>query len=113
MKKLFVVFTAIALTGCLASKLPKGSQGDVARVESKFPGYNLAQLNEGRALYKEHCGNCHGLKSPTSEKEDAWRQIVPEMVGKANKNGVVINGLNEKLILKYLITMSTLPGGKK
>ncbi|GAA4470402.1 hypothetical protein GCM10023093_31620 [Nemorincola caseinilytica] len=107
MRKLSIIIAAMALAGCFASsKAPKPSQRDLARVEGKFSGYTLAQLNEGRELYKQHCGNCHGLKSPSSESEAEWKEIVPDMAKRANKNGVVINAPSEKLILKYLITMS-------
>jgi len=82
------------------------SQADVDRVQDKFPGYTLSQLNDGKLLYEMNCALCHDLMEPTSEPEDEWRRIVPDMVVKANwKNGNTLDAEGEELILRYVITM--------
>jgi cytochrome c5 len=106
MKKLTVILAAVALTGCFTAKKIAPSQTDVDRMAAKFPGYTLAELNEGKGLYEANCGTCHALKKPTSEPESEWRRIVPDMVRKVNKNGMVLDNAKEERILKYLITMS-------
>lgn len=81
------------------------SQSDVDKVKTKYPDYTLAQLNQGKTLYEAHCGTCHALKSPTSEPESEWKEIVPEMTVKANKKGAEIDAAEQELILRYVITM--------
>ncbi len=128
-KSLLVVVCAAALTACgifkkspeieelppqeetVAIELPTNIDGvplqtDADRVQDKFPGYTLAQLNEGKVLYENNCAMCHSLEKPSSESEDEWKKIVPEMVGKVNRrstNG--IDAAGEEKILRYLITM--------
>lgn len=96
----------LLLTACSA-KLVTPTQEDVNRVETKFPGYTLSELNEGKALYTNYCGNCHGLKKPSSESEKEWNHIVPEMVGMINKDQLILNAEEQEKILKYVVTMST------
>lgn len=101
---------ALYLIGCGASKksvsTPIATQADVDRVQTKFPGYSLVELNEGRTLFEKHCGNCHGLKRPDSQSEENWQKIVPRMAKKVNKKeGNVLDSRGEDLILKYVITM--------
>jgi mono/diheme cytochrome c family protein len=116
MKKLIILSLALYLVGCAASKKTAEaglSQKDVDRVQDKFPGFTLAELNEGKALYEKHCGTCHGLKPLDGQTEEGWRNIVPPMVKKANrKEGNVIDERGEDLILKYVVTMGPAKAGK-
>lgn len=82
------------------------TQTDADRVQDKFPGYTLEQLYEGKVLYELNCALCHSLEKPSSESEEKWKVIVPDMVGKVNRRS--INGIDaagEEKILRYLITM--------
>ena len=82
------------------------TQADVDRVQEMFPGYTLDQINEGKFLYEVNCALCHDLMLPSSEPEDEWRTIVPDMVKKANKkNGNTLDAAGEEQILRYVITM--------
>ncbi len=82
------------------------TQADVDRVQGMFPGYTLDQINEGKYLYEINCALCHDLMLPSSEPEDEWRKIVPDMVQKANrKNGNTLDAAGEEQILRYVITM--------
>jgi cytochrome c5 len=109
MKKLFFL---IAITGliasCTMSKSAAPSQANVDAVADKFPGYTLADLTKGKELYDSNCQTCHKLAKPNSESESAWNHIVPEMVQKTNRKAGkdVLDAEGEKLILRYLITMS-------
>lgn len=81
-------------------------QTDADRVQGKFPGLTLEQLNQGKVLYEANCASCHHLENPSSEPEEEWRSIVPRMVLKANKRSInPITPESEELILRYLIAM--------
>jgi cytochrome c5 len=109
-KTAFILSTVLMIAGCSA-KLILPSQVDADRMNSKYPGYTLAELNEGKALYEAHCGNCHGLKKPSSHTEQQWSGIVPDMVRQVNKKAGkdLLNRSNEESILRYVVTM----GGEK
>ncbi len=116
MKHLAIIaLAAITLVGCFTSKKKSSTtppstgitQADVERAAAKFPGSTLATLTEGKTIYEAHCGSCHALKSPTSESENEWRKIVPNMVQKVNKKeGKPLGQASEDKILAYLVTMA-------
>lgn len=84
------------------------TQGDVDRVQSKFPGYTLDELYQGKQLFEANCNLCHKLKKPASEPESEWREIVPRMVKKVNnKEGHHIDEAGQEKILRYVITMGS------
>jgi len=114
-KRAIIALTTIVLAGCFSSKKTTSdkksvssapTQEDVNRVASKFPGYTLTELNEGKALYETHCGQCHALFPPTKESEAEWQRIVPVMAKKINSKGMVLTSEKQDKILRYLITMS-------
>jgi len=107
MKKTLIIFSVVFLASC-SSKLIRPSQSDVDKGATKFSGLSLAELNEGRAMCKQKCTQCHPAKSPSSRNEDEWRKIVPQMAAKAmkKKNKKKISDADQEIILKYLITMS-------
>lgn len=102
----FVSAFALFLSACSA-KLIIPSQSDVDRVATKYPGYSLNQLNEGKTLYMTYCKGCHGLKNPASKTEEQWNKIVPVMVKKVNRKKEVLTSEQQESILKYVITMSS------
>jgi mono/diheme cytochrome c family protein len=110
MKKLFFL-TLVILTSCTAAKLMTPAQSDVDRVSTKYPGYTLADLNQGKMLFEQTCSQCHKLKDPTSRNEDKWKKIVPAMITKLDKKEgkQAVTDDQQALILKYLVTMSTGP----
>jgi cytochrome c5 len=84
------------------------TQGDVDRVQTKFPGYTLTDLNEGKQLFEANCNLCHGYKKPASRTEEEWKEIVPRMVKKVNnKEGHSVSADGEQKILRYVITMGS------
>ena len=111
MKKSFILIFIVALTACSSAKLLTPGQSDIDRVSAKYPGYTLAELNEGKAVFEQTCSRCHRLKDPTSRNEDKWKEIVPKMIGKLNRKEkkVVIDDKQQTTILKYLVTMSSAP----
>lgn len=106
MKKILSIASIVLLTGCFSAKLITPTQADVDRVQTKFSGYSLADLEHGKSLFEQNCGKCHGLKNPVSRNEEEWRKVVPRMVGKINKKKEVLDSKSQEDILKYLITMS-------
>lgn len=100
------------LIACSTSKpnsLDGITQSDLDRGVTKYPDLTLQQLNDGKMIYQQYCGNCHSLKSPASESENGWKHHVPEMVELTNKKAgrEEIDVKEKKLILKYVITMSS------
>ncbi|HTB25594.1 MAG TPA: hypothetical protein VK711_09485 [Puia sp.] len=109
-KTLFILFISV-LAACGTVKLAAPQQSDIDRVSTKYPGYTLAELNDGKALFQQTCDRCHKLKNPTSRDETKWDAIVPKMIKKLNnKEGkTVIDEKQQESILKYLVTMSSAP----
>ena len=109
MKNLLLLIAGSALiASCTMSKSAAPSQAKVDSVADKFPGYTLAEMMKGKELYESNCQTCHKLAKPDSETESEWNHIVPEMVQKTNRKAGkdVLDAEGEKLILRYLITMS-------
>ena len=106
---ILLVLPALIIAGCVSATMLAPSQNDVDRVQSKFPGYTLADLHRGQSLYENNCKSCHGLKSPSSKAEADWNRIVPVMVKKVNRNGMVLDPQAEEDIRRYVITMGSAP----
>ncbi len=108
MKKSFILILLTIFTACTVKLMPP-AQSDVDRVSAKYPGYNLNELNEGKALFEQTCKRCHRLKNPASRNEDKWTKIVPSMINKLNKKEgkVVIDDKQQESILRYIITMNS------
>jgi cytochrome c5 len=111
LKKSFIIISIVLFTACSSAKLLTPSQHDVSRVSSKFPGYTLTDLNQGKALFESTCDRCHKLKNPASRDEEQWDKIVPKMIGKLNKKEgkTEIDSTQQESILRYLVTMSSAP----
>jgi len=107
MKKALIISSVILLASC-SLKVIKPTQADLSRGQKEFPGMTMAQLEEGKSTFKRLCTQCHPAKSPTSRGEKEWREVVPEMAGKAahKPKKKQISEADQQLILKYLITMS-------
>ncbi len=105
--KPFLVFGLLLLLVACSVKLVKPTQTDVDRVSGKFPGVTLSDLNQGRTLYEQQCGNCHSFYKPEDKTEEQWEQIVPNMVKEANKKAgkIVLGSKEQDLIYRYLVAM--------
>ena len=113
-KALVFLFATTFLVGCFSAKLLTPTQTDVDRVASKYPNYTLTELNQGKSLFEANCGNCHGLKSPSSHTEAEWKEIVPRMSIKVNKKTPnSLDAESQEKILRYLITMSEIKAPSK
>ncbi len=112
--KLTLFAFVVLLSACGATKLVTPSSADAERGSQKFPGLTIGSLNEGKMLFEQNCGKCHGLKDPTKRDEEKWNSVVPRMVKKVNKKAgkEEIDGREQQMILQYLITMSTVKPAK-
>jgi len=109
--KIRIIFILSAfIFACGTVKLSIPVQADVDRGTAKFPGLTIEDLYKGKLIYEQACVKCHAMKNPTSRSEDKWRKIVPKMVLKANKKAgkELIDSNNREVLLKYLVTMSSL-----
>lgn len=103
MKKLFLFFVIASIAACSSTvKLLQPTQTDADRGSQKFPGYSLSELNEGKSIYEAHCNKCHKYKVPESRNETKWDKVIPKMAKKAK-----LDSLQQSLVLKYVVTMST------
>ena len=57
----------------------------------------LTELKEGRTLYVNNCGACHGLYSPDSFSSSSWSNILSNM---APRTG--LSSADAELVLKYV-----------
>jgi cytochrome c5 len=107
MKKISIFLMITAVLAACSAKITMLTQADADRAAVKYTGTTLATLNEGKALYEQNCGLCHGLKKPNTETEAAWTQIVPDMVNKVNAklSKQEIDSREQQEILAYLVTM--------
>lgn len=112
--KITMFAVAVLLSACGATKLVIPSSADAERGSQKFPGVTVASLNEGKSLFEQNCGKCHGLKDPTKRDEEKWNSVVPRMVKKVNKKAgkEEIDSRKQQLLLQYLVTMSTVKPSK-
>jgi cytochrome c5 len=108
MKKSFILILMAVSAACTVKLIPP-TQSDIDRVSTKYPSYNLTELNEGKVLFEQTCNRCHRLKNPISRNEDKWTKIVPSMIKKLNKkeNKVIIDDKQQESILRYIITMNS------
>ena len=102
MNKTVLVLFIVFISACTATKLVEPSQVDADRGAQKFQGYSMSQLNEGKTIYLANCNKCHRYKVPPSRREAKWDKIIPKMAKKAK-----LDDAQEKLVLEYVVTMST------
>ncbi|MGB0807096.1 MAG: c-type cytochrome [Salibacteraceae bacterium] len=100
-----IIAVGLIIVACNATKLAAPSQVDLDRISTTYPDYTLADMTAGKTLYENHCGSCHKLIQPTDKTAEEWKNIVPPMVEKVNKNGKVLDAEKHDLIVKYVTGM--------
>ena len=75
------VVPVLMLAGCVT--LPPLTQGQLSATTEKWPGTDLAQLQEGRGLYKTRCNKCHPLMTPARLRKESWPDVFEEMTDNA------------------------------
>lgn len=111
MKKTLIIASVAFLVGACGANLVQPIQADVERGSDQFEGLTLNNLKEGKRLYEENCGLCHGKKKLDARTEEEWRDIVPRMTKKANgKRGEkVFTEEKEQILLEYILVMKDAP----
>lgn len=99
MKRLVAIALVAASTlgGCARSSPPMVTATDAQR-----GNVELAELEQGRKLLIGKCTNCHRVPMPKDHAAGEWPKMLDEMATRAN-----IDITQQKLIEKYLVTMST------
>lgn len=100
MKSLSIVTVLAFFIMSCGVKFLEPTQLDADRGANMFFNYDIAKLNQGKALYEENCDNCHKLKKLTLLDEKGWREIVPGMA-----QGAEMNAEDTELVLQYILTM--------
>ncbi len=111
MRKAFVLLPLLIFMACGTVKLATPTEDDVTLASRDYPGITLAELNHGKEVMEVHCGNCHKIYKPRKFSTEHWNEIVPEMVGKANKRAAKtdqagIDAAGEENLLRYILTMA-------
>lgn len=100
MKQALVLGCLAAAVACGASVAPEPRLADVARIEDRYPGTTLAELEQGRSVYLSRCTSCHAPVTPDSIPVDRWPHEVSEMSERARL------GADEPLVVKYLVAQA-------
>lgn len=90
----------LALAAC-TKPVPKPTTADVTRAQAAGTEITLAQLERGRELYVQRCGNCHVAYQPSEYAPADWPKHVDEMAERA-KLGTDDN----LLITRFLVTLA-------
>lgn len=71
---LLVLLLPVVVAGCSKSEAPKPAAPPAA----------VSEAAEGKALFEQKCGVCHGLDRATARREsrEKWIQVVEEMKAK-------------------------------
>jgi mono/diheme cytochrome c family protein len=56
----------------------------------------LTELQQGRTLYINNCGRCHGLPNPDDYTVTAWKSIIPAMAPNTSMTSAEVT-----LVTKY------------
>jgi hypothetical protein len=57
----------------------------------------LQELQQGRALYVDYCGKCHGFYNPDAFSPTQWRNVMTSMAPKTSMTAGEVN-----LVTKYV-----------
>lgn len=101
MKKLHVlgilaVGSLFLLNSCKKDALVTGSLY-VPVASDATASATLAELQEGRTIYVNSCGRCHGLYSPNSYSSNSWKGVLSNMAPRAG-----LSASESALVLKYV-----------
>ena len=100
MRRACVGALLLSVVACGASATPAPVQADVARIENRFPGTTLAELEKGRSVYLSRCTSCHAPVAPQSIPAERWPHEVKEMSERARL------GEEESLVVRYRVAQA-------
>ena len=102
MKKTIIFLISIVLISCATVSSLRPTETNLAMMQQKVPGINLAEAQKGFKLYKFNCAGCHNLHKPDSYTISGWEKVLPEMLGRAK----ISSETEAKLIKDYLFAKS-------
>jgi cytochrome c1 len=102
MKKAIATLISVVLVSCATVSTLRPTETNLAMMQQKVPGINLAEAQKGFKLYKFNCAGCHNLPKPDFYTISSWEKILPEMLGKAK----ITSETEAKLIKDYLFAKS-------
>jgi len=102
----YLICATVAFASCTGS-IPTPDLSHAQRASHKWYGTTLHDLTVGRQLYIQKCSGCHGLKAPARFSAQQWESILPGMKTKAG-----VKEDEEKMIMKYLVTISEMDNEK-
>jgi hypothetical protein len=92
----------LTLVACGAG-LPHPTDQHLTIARQSEANVTLADLERGRSLYVQKCGNCHALRAPQSLAPEQWR---PEIEKMRTQQGVRLKSEETEDINRYLAVMS-------
>jgi cytochrome c1 len=102
MKKTIIFLISIVLISCATVSTLRPTETNLAMMQQKVPGINLAEAQKGFKLYKFNCAGCHNLPKPDVYTVSRWEKILPEMLSRAK----ITSEAEAKLIKDYLFAKS-------
>lgn len=76
-----LAFGALFIGGCAKNSVaPSSSSLYVPTQDDATANATLQELQEGRQLYIDNCGRCHGLHNPDEYTPSQWSSILSSMV---------------------------------
>lgn len=92
-----VVFAGMIMAGGCTKKATDTSKLYVPTASDATATATLEELQQGRALYIDQCGSCHGFYNPDSFNSSQWSSIMSSMAPKTS-----LNGSETQLVTKYV-----------
>jgi cytochrome c5 len=95
----------LGLAACGGTRLPEPIAADAARAAARYPGVTLADLADGRALYRARCAACHRPVAPAAIAPAAWPGEIAKMQRRAG-----ITSDEARAIERYVVAIATRSG---
>lgn len=95
-----IAATGGAVLGACAGQIPHPTPAQADLAAKRWPGINIARLEESRNLYVAKCSGCHGLRRPDDYRAEKWSEIMEEMKGLAK-----ITDDEKDSILQYVLSV--------
>jgi len=100
-----VALGAVLLAACAhGGFVPQPTALDVERLQPVDPGYSLAELQAGRAIYVQRCSSCHAVHGPGEYRGDQWAGLVARM---QREKKVKIPEQDRQVMERYLVAFSS------
>lgn len=97
-----ILFAVIIMANCtpkvansVADKEPTPTKAQV------LASFSDEQLAQGKTIFTDNCGKCHGLKDPESRTPPQWNKVLARMIPKAK-----LSYDDGKLVRAYVIANS-------